>query len=273
MPTLTSIRFGATCAVIFHGCQQPAGVLASCNKTMRLKLARAAQGSAEVLRPPLGTRLGATTPPLLSHAAIIMLLVAACTGCGNWTGGGFRADGAEMQRLRQVLALEAGKVVADVGAGKGQLTLALALEVSSNGRVFSTEIDATRLEQIRVAVLDAGLDNVTLVESRSHETGLPPNCCDTIVLRRVYHHLTDPKSINSSLLQSLRPGGVLAVIDFSPPFFWSRGLLGVPAEAVVTEVVGRGFELLKVINDWPGRGPLSSYCALFRKPLADPQVC
>ena len=274
MPTwvASSIRFGTTCAAIFHDWQQPAGDLASCNKTMRLKLACGAQRSGEALRPPPGTRLGATTPPPLGRAAIMMLLAAACTGCGNWTGGGFRADGREMQRLRQVLALEAGKVVADVGAGKGQLTLALAREVRSNGRVFSTEIDATRLEQIRVAILDARLDNVTLVEARSHETGLPPNCCDAIVVRRVYHHLTDPKSINASLLQSLRPGGVLAVIDFPPPFFWSRGGLGVPAEAVVTEVVGRGFEPLKVIDDWPGRGPLSSYCALFRKPLADPRI-
>jgi ubiquinone/menaquinone biosynthesis C-methylase UbiE len=213
-----------------------------------------------------------TPPPSFGRAAITILLSVACTGCGNWTGGGFRADGPEMQRLRQVLALEPGKVVADVGAGKGQLTLALAREVRSNGRVYSTEIDAARLEQLRVAVVEARLDNVTFVEARSHETGLPANCCDAIVLRRVYHHLTDPRSINASLLQALRPGGVLAVIDFPPPIFWSRGLLGVPAEAVVTEVAGSGFESLKVIDDWPGRGPLQSYCAVFRKPLADPRV-
>jgi ubiquinone/menaquinone biosynthesis C-methylase UbiE len=206
----------------------------------------------------VGTRLSAVT----------LLLSAACAGCEGWTGFGFRADGREMPRLRQVLALEAGKVVADVGAGKGELTLALAREVGSSGRVFSTEIDAARLKQLRVAVVDAKLGNVTVVEARRHETGLPPSCCDAIVLRRVYHHLADPASINASLLQALRPGGVLAVIDFPPPFFWSRGSLGVPAKAVVTEVTGSGFERLQVIDDWPGRGPLQSYCALFRKPLA-----
>jgi SAM-dependent methyltransferase len=123
-----------------------------------------------------------------------------------------------------------------------------------------------RLKQLRVAVVEAGLDNVTIVEARSHDTGLPPNCCDAIVLRRVYHHLTDPASINASLLQALRPGGVLAVIDFPPPFFWRRGSLGVPAKMLVTEVAGSGFEPLRLIDDWPGRGPLPSYCALFRKP-------
>ncbi|MGH8700219.1 MAG: class I SAM-dependent methyltransferase [Burkholderiales bacterium] len=201
-----------------------------------------------------------------------MLLFVACTGCGSWTGFGFRADGPEMQRLRQVLALEAGKVVADVGAGKGELTVALAREVRPNGRVFSTEIDATRLKQLRVVLVEAKLDNVTVVEARSNESGLPPSCCDAIVLRRVYHHLTTPASINASLLQALRPGGVLVVIDFPPPFFWRRGSLGVPAQAVVTEVTGTGFEPLQLIGDWPGRGPLQSYCAVFRKPLADPRA-
>ena len=210
--------------------------------------------------------------PPLSRAAITLVLSAASTGCGSWTGFGFRADGPEMPRLRQVLALEAGRVVADIGAGKGELTVALAREVRSTGRVFSTEIDAARLKELREVVADARLDNVTVVDARSHETGLPPNCCDAIVLRRVYHHLTDPSSINASLLRALRPGGVLAVIDFPPPFFWSRGSLGVPAKVVVNEVAGSGFEPLRLIDDWPGRGPFQSYCAVFRKPLADPRV-
>jgi ubiquinone/menaquinone biosynthesis C-methylase UbiE len=192
------------------------------------------------------------------RALLIMLLL---SGCG-WTGGGFRADGEEMPRLRQALALEAGKVVADVGAGEGALTLALAREVGPNGRVFATEIDAARLKKLQAAKLD----NVTVVEGRRGETGLPPACCDAIVLRRVYHHLAEPASIGADLLRALRPGGVLAVIDFPPPFFWGRGSLGVPAKAVISEVAGSGFEMIRLIDDWPGRGPLRSYCAVFRKP-------
>jgi len=107
---------------------------------------------------------------------------------------------------------------------------------------------------------------VTVVEAHTRETGLPPNCCDAIVLRRVYHHLSDVAGINASLLHSLRPGGVLAVIDFPPPFFAGRGSLGVPARAVISEVVASGFELVQFIDDWPGRGPLGSYCVVFRKP-------
>lgn len=195
---------------------------------------------------------------------LALLLAVACAGCESWTGFGFRDQSGEMGRLREVLALERGKVVADVGAGKGELTLALAKTVD---HVFSTEIDPGRLRRLREAVVAAQLDNVTVLEAYASDTGLPPNCCDAIVLRRVYHHLTDPSGLNAGLLRALRPGGVLAVVDFPPPFFLGRGRFGVPAESVTTEVKAGGFELVRLIDDWPGRGPLASYCALFRKPM------
>lgn len=193
---------------------------------------------------------------------LALVLAAACAGCESWTGFGFRADGAEMARLREVVALE-NRVIADVGAGKGQMTFALAKEVGSSGRVFSTEIHPGRLRALR----EAKLPNVTVVEAQTSDTGLPADCCDVILLRRVYHHLTDPSGINASLLRALRPGGVLAVIDFSPPLFFGRGRFGVPADDVAAEVKTSGFELVRLIDDWPGRGPLGAYCAIFRKPL------
>ena len=201
-----------------------------------------------------------------SVAAIALVLSAFCAGCESWTGFGFRADGREMSRLQQLLGLETGTVVADVGAGKGELTFALAREVGAKGRVFATEIDADRLRLLREAVVAAKLEQVTVIAGHSSEAGLPPNCCDAIVLRRVYHHLADPSGINASLFRSLRPGGVLAVIDFPPPFFLNRGQFGVPAKIVDSEVSSSGFEAVRLIDDWPGRGPLGSYCVVFRKP-------
>lgn len=194
----------------------------------------------------------------------MLALALSLTGC-TWPGGGFNAQGPEMPRLAQALALRPGMVVADVGAGRGQLTLALAAAVGPGGRVFSSEIDPGRLRALRELAAKAG--NVTLVEGKASESGLPAGCCDAIVLRRVYHHLEEPEKINASLLRALRPGGVLAVIDFPPPFFLpERSSFGVASQLVVNEVTASGFQLLRLHTDWPGRGPLGSYGAVFRKP-------
>jgi ubiquinone/menaquinone biosynthesis C-methylase UbiE len=205
---------------------------------------------------------------LNSLRALALLASALISGCNNWTGGGFNASGPEWPRLSEALALRTGMVVADVGAGKGQLTLALAGAVGSAGHVFSSEIDPARLRGLREAVTEAGLSNVTVVEAKTSESGLPAGCCDAIVLRRVYHHVTDPAATNASLLRALRPGGLLAVIDIPPPlFFPDRSTLGIAPQIVIDEVMASGFEMLQLRTDWPGRGPLESYCALFRNPL------
>jgi SAM-dependent methyltransferase len=210
---------------------------------------------------------------------VLILIVIARLGCDTWRGGGFRLDGPEMPRLRAVLTLGPGTSVADVGAGRGELTVALAAEVGPTGQVFSTDIDPKALEQIRARVAAAALRNVTVAQAHASDTGLPMNCCNAVILRRVYHHLSDPAAINVGLLRAVRPGGVLAVVDFPPTFSWlwpwppivvpsNRNGHGVAAGLVVDEVTASGFELVKVIDDWPGRGPLESYCAIFRKPQA-----
>ena len=184
-----------------------------------------------------------------------------------------------MPLLREAIALTPGMSVADVGAGQGDLTIVLATEVGPAGQVFSTDIDSASLEQIRARVAAAALRNVTVVPGQAGNTGLPMNCCDAVILRRVYHHVSDPAATNVSLLRALRVGGLLAIIDFPPTLAWlwpwpppgvpdNRNGHGVKSKLVVDEVTAAGFELVKVIDHWPGRGPLESYCAVFRKPPA-----
>jgi hypothetical protein len=62
------------------------------------------------------------------------------------------------------------------------------------------------------------------------------------------------------LLLALEAGKVVADVGAG------RGELGVPSKEVVAEVAGSGFDTLQLIDDWPGRGPLGSYCVVFRKP-------
>lgn len=203
----------------------------------------------------------------LCLVALALLLIVLVAAGSTWTGFGFDARGPEMRRIREVLALEAGMTIADIGAGKGELSSALASAVGIHGRIFATDVDRTRVEALNDKFRRETLTNVVVVEGGTSDTRLPRACCDAIVVRRVYHHLTDTAAMNASVFRALRPDGVLAIIDFAPPVFLGRGEFGVPAKVVIDEVTGSGFELLRLIDDWPGRGPMGSYCVLFRKPL------
>jgi ubiquinone/menaquinone biosynthesis C-methylase UbiE len=128
-----------------------------------------------------------------------------------------KENAADAERLVKALDLHAGSVVGEIGAGGGELTIALAKVVGETGRVLSNELNKSSLAKIETAVGEAGLHNVTMVEGHENDTNFPATCCDAIFMRSVYHHFGDPPRMNTSILQSLKPGGRVAVIDFGPP--------------------------------------------------------
>ena len=187
------------------------------------------------------------------------------------------ASGAEPEadRLIQLLDLKPDSTVADVGAGSGFLSIALAKQLGPQATVYATEVDTRELDKIRTAVQKEGLKNVFVIAGARNDTRLVANCCDAIFLRRVYHHITDPVDIDRSLYVALRPGGRLAIIDFEP---WqkpkekivpgvpaNRGGHGAPKPIVTKELTQAGFIAVST-TDWPVGGDVTHFCILFRKP-------
>ena len=198
-------------------------------------------------------------------------LVAQQTGL---TEGQLKAAEIEVPRLVELLELKPGMTVADVGAGFGAWTMRFSRWLGPEGRVYATDIGAAQLAALRDATERERLTNVTVLEGASSTTNLPALCCDAILIRDAYHHLTKPEKIIRSFAVSLKPGGRLAVIDFPPrpntevpsgvPV--NRGGHGVPSEVVRREV-GAALTHVRTIPMWaPDSQPASLYLVLFRKP-------
>jgi SAM-dependent methyltransferase len=172
--------------------------------------------------------------------------------------------------IPRLLAIGPGKVVADVGGGDGELTLDLARRVGPTGRVFSTDIDTAQLALIKDKVAKSDLCNTAVVLGREDDAGLQVACCDAIVLRLVYHHLTDPVTIATSLHRALRAGGRLMIIDFRPgnprvcgEVPRNREGHGVRPELVIAELAGAGFEFVDQVENWDQQA--GRYCLVFRR--------
>jgi ubiquinone/menaquinone biosynthesis C-methylase UbiE len=191
------------------------------------------------------------------------------------------ADESEIDRLVQVLALKPGSSVADVGAGSGEFSIALAKRLGPAGTVYSTEVNPVLLPKIRDLVKKEGAQNVRVIQGKEHETELPPDCCDAIFLREVYHHLTDPIGMDKSLYLAMRPVARLAIIDFDPSQMpgkpappgvpANRGGHGVPERIVEDELTRTGFKVVKTMP-WPVNEAIKHYCVLFVKPSLSPEI-
>ena len=166
----------------------------------------------------------------------------------------------EAERLTRVLSIGSTATIAEVGAGRGELSVEMAKRLP-DGRVFSTEIDRARIRDIEDAVTKAGLRNVTVVEAGARDSNLAEGCCDAVYMREVYHHFEDGAAMTATIHRALRPGGLMAVIDYP-----ERGPSGgnchcIAKKALIEQVSTQGFEVVEDQDRWSG----IRYLVVFRK--------
>ena len=159
----------------------------------------------------------------------------------RWTG--------EAPRLAALLKLTPGMAVADIGAGGGAMALEIAATIGPAGRIFVTE--RTPEQRARLAERATAHPHTVVIEALDDQTNLPDACCDAIYLRFVWHHLGNPEVYARSLARALKPGGRLAIIDFSPgAFFHLDADHGVSADEVTRVMTSAGFTVEHRDDRW-----------------------
>jgi SAM-dependent methyltransferase len=179
----------------------------------------------------------------------------------------------EGPQLAEVLGLEPGMTVADIGTGGGAMAIVLGRLVGS-GHVYATDITQRSLTMTREYAKKERLTNITVIEGRADSTNLPSECCEGLFLRNVYHHVMEPAAFTKSLYATAKPGARLAIID-APPGEGSelpagvpanRGGHGVPDTVVIEELTAAGFVHVRTIQGWPpGDKYPTVFLALFEK--------
>jgi ubiquinone/menaquinone biosynthesis C-methylase UbiE len=168
----------------------------------------------------------------------------------------------ESTRVKTLIGGEQIEVMADIGAGEGDYLAAWVAMVGPGGRVFATEIDPGLVKHLEQRIAAEGLENVEVRTASASSTGLPAGCCDLIVLRHVYHHLSDPQATLADIHRALKPDGLLLLIDFRPAWRlapWTpddqpegHSGHGVTPERIARETSAAGFSQVAVDDDWPG---------------------
>lgn len=164
----------------------------------------------------------------------------------------------ELTRIVELLALQPGMTVADIGAGEGNETIQLAKRLGAQSRVYSTDLDRDALAAIRDRARRDGVENVTTVVGEPNATGLSRDCCDGILIRNTYHHFGDPATMNASILAALKAGGRLLIIDFPPTDNRDYPLSartegaghGITPGAVAAELTQAGFTVVRTVEQW-----------------------
>lgn len=131
-----------------------------------------------------------------------------------------RISGLQIDRVISVLKISEGLKVADVGSGSGLFTRPLAKAVGESGIVYAVDVDPALLKHVDKTAAESGLKKIRTVLAPFDDAKIPEKV-DLIVIIDTLHHIENQGPYLKKLRQYLKPGGRLALIDFSKE--WPAG--------------------------------------------------
>ncbi len=121
------------------------------------------------------------------------------------------------QMLLPAIGLQPGETLLDAGAGEGNQALPAARIA---GRVYAVDVQPERVATLEARAQEQGLTNVQAIAADlAGPIPLPAASIDRGLMTNVLHELTENGVAEGALREMarlLRPGGVLAIVDFRP---------------------------------------------------------
>jgi len=157
-------------------------------------------------------------------------------------------------QILEVLALQPGQNIADIGAGGGYFSLRFADAVGREGKVYAVDTNPEFLEFIRNNAREKGLNNVETILATEDSLTLPEKSLDLVFVRNVYHHLPNRVGYFRNLTGLLKPEGKIVIIEYkrSGPFSFRR-IFGhyVPSKKIIEGMDKAGYGLHKEFDFLP----------------------
>ena len=166
------------------------------------------------------------------------------------------------QHVVDLMQVEPGMTLVDLGAGTGYFLPYLAAAAGPQGVVLALDVEASLVDFMTERVAQAGLANTTARLVPYDDPQLESESVDRILTVDTWHHIDDRIGYAGKLLAALRPGGGLYVVDFTlesehgPPVEHRLS-----PEAVAGELRAAGFAVDILDTDLP-----EQYVVLGRRP-------
>jgi len=159
----------------------------------------------------------------------------------------------EPDRAIDVMKIEKGSTVADIGAGSGYMTVKLAKKVGPQGRVYANDIQPAMLELLNKRLAKGKVANVSVVLGAQDDPRLPPDALDLVLMVDVYHELSQPQLMLRHIRASLKPGGRLVLLEYrkEDPNIPIKPEHKMSVADAKLEVEAEGFKLTKTNEDLP----------------------
>jgi len=125
-----------------------------------------------------------------------------------------RIEGLQVDKVVETLKVRPDDRVCDLGSGSGLFTRPLARKANGKGVVYAVDIDSELLKHVERTAQEQKLTNIKPILASETDPKLPEPV-DLITIFDTMHHIGNRGEYLKGLKKYLKPGGRVAVIDFS----------------------------------------------------------
>lgn len=155
-----------------------------------------------------------------------------------------RAKKLQIERVMDILGIEAGSKVADIGAGGGWFSAIASSRVGADGVVYAVDISKDSVDYINKRIEKENLTNIETILGEFDDPKLPEKAVDAVLILNTYHEIAEPVVFLKNLRKGLAQSALVGIIDRKG----DGGDHGIDSDVVKTEAARAGFEFVEIYD-------------------------
>ena len=177
-----------------------------------------------------------------------------------------RIESEKPEELLDLLGIEEGDVVADIGAGAGFFSLRAAERVGRTGKVLAVDVQPEMIEGLEMMIERFGHENIVPILGMIDDPKLPTDRVDHVLIVISYHEFSHPVEMMRHIRKAMKRDGQMLIVEYkaedidsrvSPPHKMSEA-------EIMEQIPALGFRLDRVIDIIP-----TQHVLVFKKTGAD----
>jgi len=125
-----------------------------------------------------------------------------------------RVDSEKPEELLNLLGIDEGDVVADIGAGGGFFSLRVAARVGPTGRVLAVDVQPEMVDGLEMMIEKFGHDNIVPILGRVDDPKLPADSVDHVLMVIAFHEFSHPVEMLGHIRRAMKPDAQMLVVEY-----------------------------------------------------------
>ena len=177
-----------------------------------------------------------------------------------------RVESEKPEELLDLLGIEEGDVVADIGAGVGFFSLRAAARVGRTGKVLAVDVQPEMIAGLEMMMERFGHENIVPILGDLDDPKLPTDSVDHVLIVIAYNEFSHPVEMMRHLRRAMKRNAQMLIVEYKAEDLSSRvqPLHKMSEAEIMEEIPALGFRRVRVIDIVP-----SQHVFVFKKTELD----